>query len=113
MNSHWVLTPRISGSGIAFGGEVTYHHYQLFLISFEKEKYIDINIKIFLKITGIISNTLNTNKAQRDARIQLCNTLALPVALCGGETWAVKSEDKSRPTAAEMKFCENNLKIYM
>jgi hypothetical protein len=32
------------------------------------------------------------------------NTLALPVLLYGSENWTVKSEDKSRLKAGEMKF---------
>jgi hypothetical protein len=30
--------------------------------------------------------------------------LALPVLIYGSETWTVKSKDKSRLTAAEMRF---------
>ena len=32
------------------------------------------------------------------------NTLALPVLLCGSETWTIKARDARRITAAEMKY---------
>jgi hypothetical protein len=40
----------------------------------------------------------------------LYNTLALPVLLCGSETWTVKSKYKSRLTAAEMRFVRKTAK---
>jgi hypothetical protein len=73
-------------------------------VSYEKEKGIHNKIAKFLKITGIISNTFKPNKVQKGTRIKLYNTLALPILLYGSETWTVKSKDKSRLTAAEMKF---------
>jgi hypothetical protein len=36
--------------------------------------------------------------------------LALPILLYGSETWTVKSKDKSRLTAAEMKFMRKTAK---
>jgi hypothetical protein len=41
---------------------------------------------------------------QRGSRIKLYNALALPILLHGSKSWTVKSKDKSRVTAAEMKF---------
>ena len=35
---------------------------------------------------------------------KLYNTLALPVLLCGSETWTVKARNARRITAAEMKY---------
>jgi len=43
-------------------------------------------------------------KALKKTRINLYNTLALPVLLCGDETWTVKASDARRITAAEMKY---------
>jgi hypothetical protein len=74
------------------------------LISYEKGKDIDNKIRTFLKITGIINNTFKPNKVQKGTRIKLYTTLALPVLLYGSETWTVKSKDKPRLTAVEMKF---------
>ena len=37
-------------------------------------------------------------------RIKLYNILALPVELCGSETWTVKARDARRITAAQMKY---------
>jgi len=40
----------------------------------------------------------------KKTRIKLHNTLALPVLLCGSETWTIKGRDARRITAAEMKY---------
>jgi len=37
-------------------------------------------------------------------RINIYNTLALPVLLYGSETWTIKASDARRITAAEMKY---------
>jgi hypothetical protein len=74
------------------------------LVLYEKEKDTDNKITKFLKITGIINNTFKPNKIQKGTRIKMYTTLALPVLLYGSETWTVKSKDKSRLTAAEMRF---------
>jgi len=58
----------------------------------------------FLKITGILNNVFRTQKALKKTRIKLYNTLALPVLLCGSETWTIKVSDARRITAAEMKY---------
>jgi hypothetical protein len=77
------------------------------LVSYEKEKDTDNKITTFLKITGLINNTFKPNKVQKNTRIKLYNTLALPVLLYGSENWIVKSKDKSRLTAAGMRFTWN------
>jgi hypothetical protein len=46
------------------------------LMSYEKEK--DNKITIFLKITEIINNTFKPTEVQKDTRIKIYNTLALP-----------------------------------
>jgi hypothetical protein len=43
-------------------------------------------------------------KTIKKTRIKLYNTLALPVLLCGSETWTVIARDARRITAAEMKY---------
>jgi len=47
---------------------------------------------------------LDHKKTLKKTRIKLHNTLALPVLLCGSETWTVKASDGRRITAAEMKY---------
>jgi len=47
---------------------------------------------------------LDHNKTLKKTRIELYNTLALPVLLYGGETWTIKASDARRITAAEMKY---------
>jgi hypothetical protein len=80
------------------------------LVSYEKEKDIDNKITNCLKITGIINSTFKPNKVQKGTRIKLYTTLALPVLLYGSETWTVKSKDKSRLTAAEIRFMRKTAK---
>jgi Holliday junction resolvase RusA-like endonuclease len=60
--------------------------------------------KIYLKITGILSNVFRPQKVLKKTRIKLYKTLALPVLLYGSETWTIKARDPSRITAAEMKY---------
>ena len=43
-------------------------------------------------------------KPLKKTRIELYNTLALPVLLYGSETWTIKASDARRITAAEMKY---------
>jgi len=43
-------------------------------------------------------------KTLRKTRIKLYETLALPVLLCGSETWIIKASDARRITAAGMKY---------
>jgi hypothetical protein len=57
-----------------------------------------------LKVTSIINNVFRPLKTLKKTRIKLYNTLALPVLLCGSETWTVKASDARRITAAEMKY---------
>ena len=43
----------------------------------------------FLKITGILKMMCLRQKPLKKTRMKLYNTLALPVLLCGSETWTV------------------------
>ena len=74
------------------------------VISYEGELDIDNKLNNFLKITGILNNVFRPQKPLKKTRIKLHNTLALPVLLCGSETWTVKARDARRITAAEMKY---------
>jgi hypothetical protein len=58
----------------------------------------------YLKITGILNNVFRPQKSLKKPRIELYNTLALPVLLYDSETWTIKRRDASRITAAEMKY---------
>jgi hypothetical protein len=57
-----------------------------------------------LKITGILNNVFRPHKTLKKIRIKLYNTLALPVLLCGSETWTIKARDARRITATEIKY---------
>jgi hypothetical protein len=57
-----------------------------------------------LKITGILNNVFRPQKNLKKTRIKLYNTLALPVLLCGSETWTIKARDARRISAAETKY---------
>jgi len=48
--------------------------------------------------------SLYHKKTLKKTTIKLYNTLALPVLLCGSETWTMKARDARRITAAEMKY---------
>jgi len=70
----------------------------------KKELDIDNKLHNYLKITGVINSVFRPQKTLKKTRINLYNTLALPVLLCGSETWTVKARDVRRITAAEMKY---------
>ena len=74
------------------------------IISYEKEPDIDNKLHNYLKITGVVSNVLRPQKSIKKTRMNLYNTLALPVLLYGSETWTIKARDATRITAAEMRY---------
>ena len=47
--------------------------------TYEKELDIDNKLHNYLKIVGILNNVLRSQKTLKKTRIQLHNTLALPV----------------------------------
>jgi hypothetical protein len=47
---------------------------------------------------------LDHKKNLNKTRLKLYNTLALPVSLCGSETWTIKARDARRITATEIKY---------
>ena len=65
---------------------------------------------IFVWITEIINRTLKPSQDQKHTRLKINNTLALPALLCGCETCAIKEQDKSSITSAEMKFVRRKSK---
>jgi hypothetical protein len=79
-------------------------------LSYEREKEVATKVPKFLKITGIIDQVLKPSKVQRQIRLRIYITLAIPILLCGCEAWALKEQDKSRITAAEMKFMRTTAK---
>jgi hypothetical protein len=66
---------------------------------------LDIDNKLYkyLKITGIIDSVFRPQKTPKKTRIELYNTLAIPVFLYGSESWTIQARDATRITAAEMK----------
>jgi hypothetical protein len=52
----------------------------------------------------ILNNVFRPQKTLKKTRIRLYNTLALPVLVCGSETWTIKAGDTRRISAAEMKY---------
>jgi hypothetical protein len=65
-------------------------------ISYQKEKDIHSKITKFLQIQGLLNNTLKPNLVQRNTRLKLYKTLALPALLYGSEIWTIKHCDKNR-----------------
>jgi hypothetical protein len=79
-------------------------------LSYEGEKDIDVKISKFLKIAGLINTIFKPTKVQKQTRIQIYNTLALLTLLYGSENWTMKANDKTRITAAEMRFMRTTVK---
>ena len=75
------------------------------MISCEGELDIDNKLRNFLKITGVLNNVFRPQKKTlKKTRINLHNTLVLPILLYGSETWIIKASDAGRITAAEIKY---------
>jgi len=53
---------------------------------------------------SFIKITLEHPQGQKQIRLQLYDTLALPVLLFGRDTWAIREQDKYRMTSTEMNF---------
>jgi hypothetical protein len=53
---------------------------------------------------------LKPSKVQKEARLQIYNTVAISTLLYGCEIWTLKEQDKSEITAAEMKFLRKTIK---
>jgi hypothetical protein len=79
-------------------------------LSYEREKDVTTKISKFLQIAGIINQVLKPSKVQRQTRLIIYNTLAIPILLYGSEAWTLKGRDKPRITAAEMKFMRKTAK---
>jgi hypothetical protein len=79
-------------------------------LSYEREKDVTTKVSKFLQITGIINQVLKLSKVQRQTRLRIYNTVAIPILLYGCEAWALKEQDKPRITAAEMKFMRKTAK---
>jgi hypothetical protein len=79
-------------------------------ISYKNEGDITIKISIFLQITGVIGRTLKLTHVQKHTRMKIYNDLALSTSLYECETRAVREQDKSRITSAEMKFVRRTAK---
>jgi len=52
-------------------------------ISYQNEKAATVKLSIFLQITGIISRTLKSSHVQKQTRLAIYNTSALPTVLYG------------------------------
>ena len=83
---------------------------QVSLLHSKIKKNNTIKISKFLQLKGIINRTLKPSQVQKHTRMKIYNTLALPALLYECETWAIREEDKSRTTSAEMKFVRRNAK---
>jgi hypothetical protein len=59
---------------------------------------------IYTVIHTVINEDLKPSKIQKQTRLQMYRTLAIPILLSGSETWILKEQDNTRITAAEMKF---------
>jgi hypothetical protein len=76
----------------------------------KQKKDITSKLSKFLQITGIINHVLKPSKVQKQTSLKIYNTLALPTLLYGSETWTLREQDKSRITAAEIKFMRKTAK---
>jgi len=57
-----------------------------------------------LQTTGIINWVLKPLEVQKQTRLRIHNTSAIPTPLYGSKTWTLKEQDKSRITAADDFF---------
>jgi hypothetical protein len=84
--------------------QVNTFNYLGCILSYEQENDVSNKLPKFLQIIGIINQVLKPSKVQKQTRLRIYNTLAITTLLHSSETWTLKELDKSRITAAEMKF---------
>jgi hypothetical protein len=73
-------------------------------ISHQNEKAVTVKVSIFLQITGIMNITSESSQVQKQTKLTIYNTSALPTVLYGCETQAVRELDKTRIKSEETKF---------
>jgi len=61
---------------------------------------------IFVHVKGIINRPSISFQVQKHTDLKIYNTLASRALLYGSETWAIREQNRSRMTSAEMKFVE-------
>jgi transposase len=64
-------------------------------ISYQEEKDIYSKITKFVQILGLLNNTLKPNLVQRNTRLKLYETLALPNILYCSEIWTINNVTKT------------------
>jgi hypothetical protein len=74
------------------------------LFSYQHQKNFTAKVSKFLQITRIIQRNLKPSQVQKQARLKIQHTLAVPALLYGCETWAITEQNKYRVTSVEMKF---------
>jgi hypothetical protein len=57
----------------------------------KKKKYVAIKLTKVLLITGTISEILKPSKIQKQTRLQIYNTPAIPTVLYDSDTWTLRS----------------------
>jgi hypothetical protein len=75
-------------------------------ISYEEEEDIQSKFTKFLQILRLLNITQKPNLVQRNLRLKLYKTLALPTVLYGSEIWTVTHCDKNRLGTAYIKYLQ-------
>ena len=73
-------------------------------------EYDNYEINNFMKITGIKNNVFDPIQTLAKNQMRLCNALSTLLHSC--KNWTTKTKDKSRLTAAEMKY-EKNSRLHL
>jgi hypothetical protein len=75
-------------------------------ITYQYDEDLSKKINRFQSICGVISRTLK-RKTREETNLKLYKFMAIPVLLCGCETWTLKKRDWNRIQEAEMKYLRN------
>jgi hypothetical protein len=73
-----------------------------YYLSYEEEKYLNMKITNFLKITVIINQIFKPNLVSKYTRSKIYKILAGPTLAYGSESWTIRSNDRKRLISAEM-----------
>jgi len=80
------------------------------MLSYWREKLIEVRNSNFLKITGLINTMFKPSEVQKRNRLHIYNTPPVPTLQYGSENWRMKTKNKNRITATEMRLMRQTAK---
>jgi len=59
---------------------------------------VDVSKEVvkFLRVLGLMNRVMPANAIRRKTHIRVCNTLAMPMLICGCEVWALRMKTSKK-----------------